>query len=62
LASLYRAEAKGGNRKVADFCGFYKLRLLRSSTLFVDNRSRERGALPALGLATERAIRLARGG
>jgi hypothetical protein len=44
---------------MADFCGFQLLRLLRSSTFLSDNGTRERDALAAFGLETERAIGLA---
>ena len=45
---------------MADFCGFLKVRTLRSSAFGVDNGSRKRHALAAFWLATERAIGLTR--
>jgi hypothetical protein len=47
---------------MADFCGFYVLRLLRSSTFFGDDLPCEWHALSALRLATERPIGLAGAG
>jgi hypothetical protein len=47
-------------RKMADFCGFYLLRTLRSSAFLIDNGSRERNALAAFGLHPHRTIGLAR--
>jgi hypothetical protein len=44
---------------MAVFCGFWRLRMLRSSALGIDNGSREGHALAALGLAAKRAIGLA---
>lgn len=44
---------------MAEICGFCSLRTLRSRALFVDNGSRERHALAAFRLATERSIGLA---
>ena len=44
---------------MAVFCGFAQMRTLRSSAFCVDNGSRERDALSALRLATERTIGLA---
>jgi hypothetical protein len=44
---------------MAVFCGFQPLRMLCSSAFIIDNRSRKRHTLPALGLAAERAIGLA---
>ena len=44
---------------MAEICGFFALRMLRSRTLFIDNGSRERDALATFGLSSERAIRLA---
>ena len=45
---------------MADSCGFQCLRTLRSSTLGIDNGSRERHALAAFRLTAEAAIGLAR--
>jgi len=47
---------------MADFCGFYVLRLLRSSTFLGDDFPCEWHALSALGLASERTIGLAGAG
>jgi hypothetical protein len=44
---------------VAEICGFSLLRVSGSSALCIDNGSRKRHALAALGLASERTIRLA---
>jgi hypothetical protein len=47
---------------MADFCGFWLLRLLRSSTFLGDDLTGERHALSALRLASERPIGLAGAG
>jgi hypothetical protein len=46
-------------RKLADFRAFQPLRTSRSRAFLIDNGSRERHALAALGLAAERPIGLA---
>jgi hypothetical protein len=45
---------------MADFCGFYRVRMLRSSALVIDNGSRKRDALAALRALAASLISLAR--
>jgi hypothetical protein len=47
------------SEKMADFCGFYAVRMLRSSAFGCDDLACEWHALSAFGLAAERAIGLA---